>query len=188
MPVSVVGNHTQFPAQYPPGGISMQTPNIFLQPSGLYKISDYVTWSWNYTSLLATPTAIDVIVSCSTGSDTFTLTSSMPFATDVNYVWDTKQQANNGSSRLFNAMYTLIIKDSAAAITQAPEAGYLGACPGYTFGMYAAQSYVPYAQWVCVGCSAASSFFGYQALGLAVTMSVITVMSFTWFVSGLGLY
>ncbi|QPH16848.1 hypothetical protein C2857_001579 [Epichloe festucae Fl1] len=186
--VTMTANHTEFPPDNPPAGISMQTPNTFLQPSGLYKISDYVTWSWNYTSLLGTPTAIDVIVSCSKASETYTLTANMSFATEVNYVWDTKQQANDPQNPLGNAMYTLIVKDSQAQITQAPEAGYLGAYTGYTFGMYTGLPYTRYPDWTCPGsCSAAGSIFNNQAVGMAVMMSVMTVLSFTWFVSGLGL-
>lgn len=185
----MTANHTEFPPDNPPAGISMQTPNTFLQPSGLYRISDYVTWSWNYTSLLGTPTAIDVIVSCSTASETYTLTANMSFATSVNYVWDTKKQANDVQNPLGNAMYTLIVKDSQAAITQAPEAGYLGAYTGYTFGMYTGLPYTPYPDWTCPGsCSAAMSIFNNQIVGMAVIMSITTVLSFTWFVSGLGLH
>ncbi|KAG8420389.1 hypothetical protein J3459_011119 [Metarhizium acridum] len=167
----------------------MQTPNTNLQPSGLYKISDYVTWSWNYTSLLGTPTAIDVIVSCSAASETWTLTGNMSFSTAVSYVWDTKKQANDIQSPLGVQQYTLIVKDSDASITQAPEAGYLGAFTSYTFGMYTGQPYTPYADWTCPGtCSAASSAFDRQAVGLAIITSIVTFLSFTWFVAGLGLH
>ncbi|KAK2594236.1 hypothetical protein QQS21_008078 [Conoideocrella luteorostrata] len=181
--------HTEFPVDSPPAGVSMQTPNTNLQPSGLYRMNDFITWSWNYTSLLGTPTAVDVIVSCSTASETWTLTANMSFETSVNYVWDTKKQANDAKAPLLNAMYVLIVKDSAAEITQRPEAGYLGAYTGYTFGMYTTQAYTAYPDWTCPGsCSAASSIFDHRAVGLAVMMSAVTVLSFTWFVSGLGLH
>ncbi|OAQ68217.1 hypothetical protein VFPPC_04482 [Pochonia chlamydosporia 170] len=181
--------HTQFPPDAPPAGISMQTPNTNLQPSGLYKISDYVTWSWNYTSLLGTPTAIDILVSCSVASETWTLTGNMSFATSVKYVWDTKQQANDVKSPLGVQTYTLIVKDSDAQITQAPEPGYLGAYASYTFGMYTGQPYTAYPDWTCPGqCSTASALFDRHAAGLAIGMSIVTILSFTWFVAGLGLH
>ncbi|KAG6040459.1 hypothetical protein E4U41_000499 [Claviceps citrina] len=187
--LTMTANRTEFPPDNPPAGISMQTPNTYLQPSGLYRVSEYVTWSWNYTSLLGTPTAIDVIVSCSTARETYTLTANMSFATEVNYVWDTKKQANDAQNPLGNAMYTLIVKDSTAEITQAPEAGYLGAYTGYTFGMYTGLPYTSYPDWTCPGsCSAATSIFNNQAVAMALVMSVTTVLSFTWFVSGLGLH
>ncbi|KAG6005487.1 hypothetical protein E4U21_007881 [Claviceps maximensis] len=188
--MTTTADHTQFDPDNPPAGISMLTPNTFLQPSGLYRISDFVTWSWNYTSLLGTPTAVDVIVSCSMASETWTLTANMSFATSVNYVWDTKKQANDVQNPLGNAMYTLIVKDSAAVITQPPEAGYLGAYTGYTFGMYTGLPYTPYPGWTCPGScsSAAGSIFYHQSVRMAIIMSVTTVLSFTWFVSGLGLH
>uniref|UniRef100_A0A1Y1K2J1 DUF7137 domain-containing protein n=1 Tax=Photinus pyralis TaxID=7054 RepID=A0A1Y1K2J1_PHOPY len=181
--------HTQFPPDAPPAGVSMQTPNTGLQPSGLYKISDYVTWSWNYTGLLGTPTAIDLLVSCSAASETWTLTGNMSFQTAVNYVWDTKQEANDAQRPLLVQTYTLIIKDSNASITQAPEPGYLGAYASYTFGMYTGQPYTAYPDWTCPGtCSAASSAFDRQAVVLAIATSIVTLLSFTWFVAGLGLH
>ncbi|KAG6040120.1 hypothetical protein E4U19_000034 [Claviceps sp. Clav32 group G5] len=189
--VTTTTDHTEFDPQSPPGGISMQTPNTYLQASGLYRISDFITWSWNYTSLLGTPTAIDILVSCSTARETYTLTANMSFATEVNYVWDTRKQANDAQNPLPNALYTLIVKDSAAAITQAPEAGYLGVYTGYTFGMYAGLPYTPYPDWTCPGScnsAAATSGPGKHAVRMAVAMSVVSVLSFTWFVSGLGLH
>ncbi|KHO00852.1 uncharacterized protein MAM_01630 [Metarhizium album ARSEF 1941] len=180
---------TQFPPDAPPAGISIQTPNTNLQPSGLYKISDYITWSWNYTSLLATPSAIDIIVSCSAASETWTLTSNMSFETAVYYVWDSKNQANDVQKPLGVQQYTLIVKDSDASITELPAAGSLGANAQYSFGMYTGQPYTPYADWSCSGmCSAALSASDRQAIGLAILTSVLTFLSFTWFVAGLGLH
>lgn len=167
----------------------MQTPNTFQQATGLYMISDHVTWSWNYTSMLGTPTAIDVLVSCSAASATWTLTGNMSFETSVNYVWDTKKEANDVQSPLGVQMYTLIVKDSDASITQAAEAGYLGAYTGYQFAMYTGEPYVPYRDWTCPGaCSIAAPALNHKAVGFAAVMSVVTFLSFTWFVAGLGLH
>ncbi|POR37124.1 Uncharacterized protein TPAR_02633 [Tolypocladium paradoxum] len=180
--------HTQFAPDSPAGGVQILTPATNAEPTVLYKIKDQVTWGWNYTSLQGTPTAIDVLVSCSSASATWTLTSNMTFATSVNYVWDTKKQAEDPEAPLLTEMYTLIVKDSDSAITAAPEPGYLGVYSGFKFGLYTAQPYTPYPDWTCPGCSDASSLFSHQALGLAVTMSIVTFFSFTWFVAGLGLH
>ncbi|KND92602.1 hypothetical protein TOPH_02529 [Tolypocladium ophioglossoides CBS 100239] len=180
--------HTEFAPDSPVGGVQILTPATNVEPTVLYKIKDQVTWGWNYTSLQGTPTAIDVLVSCSSASATWTLTSNMTFATSVNYVWDTKKQADDPEAPLLTEMYTLIVKDSDSAITAAPEAGYLGVYSGFKFGLYTAQPYTPYPEWTCPGCSDASSFFSHQPLGLAVTMSVVTFFSFTWFVAGLELH
>lgn len=165
----------------------MKTPAAAAVATPLYKIGDYVTWGWNYTSLLGTPTAIDVLASCSVARATWTLTANMTFETDVSYVWNTNDQADSAESALLSEMYTLIIKDSDASITDRPEPGYLGSYSGLTFGLYAGQPYTPFPEWKCIGCNAATSGFDRHAVGFALTMCMVTVFSFTWFVSGLGL-
>ncbi|KAL7928108.1 hypothetical protein V8C35DRAFT_318897 [Trichoderma chlorosporum] len=178
--------HTVFPPESPPGSVVMQTPNVFAG-SALYKIGDFVTWGWNYTNILGTPTAIDVLISCSTASETWTLTSNMTFKTSAAYVWDSSVQATDVAQPLPVAMYTLIIKDSEAAVSSIPDAGYLGTFTGFTFGLYTPQPYTPFPDWHCDACNAALAKFDHQALGFAITMGLVTVLSFTWFVSSLGL-
>ncbi|KAK5988778.1 hypothetical protein PT974_10267 [Cladobotryum mycophilum] len=180
--------HTTFNPVDPAAGVQMNTPATNL-PIGtaLFKIGDYVTFGWNYTSMQGTPTAIDVLVTCSTSSSLWTLTQNMTFQTSAAYVWDTEKQMGDTESPLLTALYTLIIKDSDASISQRPEPGYLGAFTGFTFGLYAKQSYVPYPDWHCLDCNSAPGKLDSSAARLAVTMCVLTVFSFTWFVAGLGL-
>ncbi|PFH61807.1 hypothetical protein XA68_16235 [Ophiocordyceps unilateralis] len=183
------GTHTGFPPDAPPGGINMLTPLANLEPTPLYRIRQTVTWGWNYTSLLGTPTAIDIMVSCAVAAETWTLTRNMSFATSVNYVWDTNEQANSVETPLLTQMYTLIVKDSDADINAPPEPGYLGTAKNFfSFGLYAGQTYTPFSDWKCTGCSGAAAVFDRQAVGLALVTSTLTVLSFTWFVAGLGLH
>ncbi|KAL7940926.1 hypothetical protein V8C42DRAFT_202889 [Trichoderma barbatum] len=179
--------HTMFPPDSPPGNVVMQTPNVFAPAAALYKIGDFVTWGWNYTNVLGTPTAVDVLISCSANSETWTLTSNMTFKTSVSYVWDSSVQETSVEQPLPVQMYTLIVKDSDAAITSFPEAGYLGTFSTFTFGLYTPRPYVDFPDWKCDACNAALSKFDHQALGFAVTMGLVTVLSFTWFVAGLGM-
>lgn len=180
--------HTTYAINDPAGGVTMLTPNTMLQPTPLYKIGDHVTLAWNYTSLQGTPTAIDVIVSCSANAGTWTLTSNMSFATNVNYVWDTTKEEKNVETPLLTNLFTLIIKDAQAAITDVPQPGYLGTYSGFRFGLYQKQPYENLSDWTCPGvCSAAAPNVDRSAVGLAVTMSVVSLLSFTWFVAGLGL-
>ncbi|KAL7787043.1 hypothetical protein V8C37DRAFT_391250 [Trichoderma ceciliae] len=180
--------HTQFPPESPPGSVVMQTPAVNAPSAALYKIGDHITWGWNYTNLLGTPTAIDVLISCSTATETWTLTSNMTFKTSGAYTWDSSVQESSVEQPLPVAMYTLIIKDSDASITGVPEAGYLGTFTGFMFGLYTPQPYVPFNEWTCDACNAAFSKFDHQALGFTITMGLVTVLSFTWFVTGLGLH
>lgn len=163
------------------------TPATTAMATPLFKISDYVTFGWNYTSLQGTPTAIDVLVSCSDTAETYTLSANMTFATDVKFVWDTKDQANDAQAPLGNNLYTLIIKDSEAGITEMAEPGYLGAYSGLKFGLYAGRPYTPLPDWECTGCNAGVPAIDRHAVGTAITVSALTLATFTWFVIGFGL-
>ncbi|TWU74778.1 hypothetical protein ED733_006060 [Metarhizium rileyi] len=170
---------TQFPADAPAACISMLTPDPTVQPSGLFKISDYVTFAWNYNSLLEPPIAIGALVECPSGKS-YPLTDGMPFQDSVTLTWDTKNEANNVENPLGNGQCQLVVKDSNASTTDPPRPGRLNACSGYTFGMYTGQPYTPYPDWSCPGsCSAASSVFDHQAVCFAVVTSVVTFLSFT---------
>lgn len=180
-------SHTTYNAEDAAGGVSLQTPQTTAQATPLYKIGDYVTFGWNYTSLQGTPTAIDVLISCSTNTETWTLTQNMSFATKVSYLWNTEKDGDVAEKPLGVNLYTLIIKDSDAAISDTADAGYLGTFSGLEFGLYTPMPYTPLSEWKCVGCNGAHSMFSGQAFGFALTMSLITVATFTWFVTGLGL-
>ncbi|KAF7556121.1 hypothetical protein G7Z17_g1573 [Cylindrodendrum hubeiense] len=180
--------HTSYDAQDPAGGVSMITPVTTAQPTPLYKIGDFITFGWNYTSLQGTPTAIDVLVSCSTATETWTLTQNMTFTTNADFVWDTAEEADNAESPLLVQLYTLIIKDSDASITDSADPGYLAVYSGLEFGLYTGKPYTPLSDWTCVGCNAAPPSIDRHAVTFAVTVSVITIASFTWFVTGLGLH
>lgn len=171
----------------PAGGVSMTEPATMLMPTPLFKIGDYVTLGWNYTSLQGTPTAIDVLVSLSSAAQTWTLTQNMTFETDVTFLWDTADTANDPEKPLGVQLYTLIIKDSDASMTDRAEPGYLGAYSGFKFGLYTRRPYTALADWECTGCNRGVPGLDHQALSFALGMSVITVLSFTWFVAGLGL-
>jgi hypothetical protein len=180
---------TTYAANAPPGGVTMADPNTMVVPTPLYKIGDNVSMSWNYTSLRGKPTAIDVLLSCSYATATWTLTSNMTFETDVSFYWDTRDQENDAEQPLLTEMYTLVIKDSEADITDLPEPGYLGAYSGFTFGMYYPIEYTPYPKWKEQNnYGSAASGIDRTALGFALAMSIITFTSFTWFVTGLGLH
>ncbi|KAM0666972.1 hypothetical protein ACQRIU_004827 [Beauveria bassiana] len=181
--------HTTFAQDAPVGGVSMIVPANTALGTALYRISDYITFSWNYTSLQGTPTAVDVLASCATARATWTLTGNMTYATSAELVWDTKPPANDPKQPLLTAEYSLIIKDSDRSLDDRPEPGYLGADSALTFGLYAGKPYQNLSTWTCPGCraSSASRSIDGQGLKFAATMSVATVLGFTWFVAGLGI-
>ncbi|KAI1212284.1 uncharacterized protein F4807DRAFT_365418 [Annulohypoxylon truncatum] len=187
---TATGNSTTtrstFDAQDGAGGVAMITPATTAGTT-LYRIGDTtpITWVWNYTSLQASPTAIDVLVSCSTASATWTLTQNMTFEPTATFKWDTKNYSESAvASPLLVAMYTLLVHDSDSSQDATAEAGYLAPYDGFTFGLYTSRPYQDLGEWKCATCSGALGEADRQALGFAVTMSLITILSFTWYVTG----
>ncbi|KAI0603296.1 hypothetical protein F4775DRAFT_22870 [Biscogniauxia sp. FL1348] len=179
-------SHKTYDAQDGAGGVAMITPAT-TDGTTLYRIDNTVpiTWVWNYTSLQGTPSAIDVMISCSTVSATWTLTQNMTFEPTATFTWDSNAfQESNIASPLVVEQYTLLIIDSDSSVSATAEPGYLAAYNGFQFGMYTSRPYTALGEWKCATCSAASGDLDRKALGFAVTMSIITVMSFTWYVTG----
>lgn len=121
----------------------MITPSALAQTT-YYKIGDYVSFAWNYTSLSITPSKVDVLVSCSANSATYTLQSNASFEKTGSVVWDTSPDIT-GTAPLLTETYTLVIYDAQEAITEVASAGKLGVSDDFTFGMYIPQKYTPLA-------------------------------------------
>ena len=119
----------------------MITPSALAQTT-YYKIGDYVSFAWNYTSLSITPSKVDVLVSCSANSATYTLKNNASFEKTGSVVWDTSPDIT-GTAPLLTETYTLVIYDAQKAITDIPSAGKLGVSDDFTFGMYIPQKYTP---------------------------------------------
>jgi hypothetical protein len=181
--------HKTFNEQDPAGGVSMITPAITAGYQ-LYKIGDYVTWAWNYTSLQAKPTAIDVYVKYQSVAQPWTLTQNMSFAWPQSYTWDTgAYQSSHVANPLLTEEYTLVIADADGGISATPEPGYLAPFSGLIFGLYEPQEYHNNTDgYQCASCSGAMSGLDTRAVGVAVMMSTLTVLSFTWFVMGFGAF
>lgn len=169
----------------PPGGVAMITPVVNAPVPEYYKIGDYVEFAWNYTSLLAKPTAVDVLVSCSANQATYTLQSNATFQPTGKVIWNTSAE-ESGSAPLLTESYTLIIHDVDADVTENAEPGRLAAYNQFHFGMYRKQTYTPRNEWVCATCSSALSDMERQTLKFVFGMGAITVLSFTWFAGGFG--
>lgn len=181
-------SRTTFDALDGAGGVAMITPAAS-SGTQLYKIENPtpITWVWNYTSLQGTPSAIDVFVSCPTASATWTLTQNMTYEPTATFTWDTaKFQSEEVQQPLLTEMYTLIIIEADTSISAAAEAGYLAPYDSFKFGLYKSKEYSDLGEWKCATCSAASGDLDRQALKFAVGMSIVTVLSFTWYAAGLG--
>lgn len=165
----------------------MITPGA-LAGTQYYKIGDQVSFVWNYTSLLATPTAVNIMATCTVNKVLYTIAANQTVTNATGAVtWDTgAYQSTALSNPLLTQMYTLIIYDAASSISATAQAGYLATYEQHSFGMYLPQAYTPLNEFVCVTCSSALSEMERRALGMVVGVSVITVLSFTWFVGGAG--
>jgi len=169
----------------PPGNVVMQTPAT-TSGTQYYKIGSPVTFGWNYTSLIITPTAVNVEAYCSQNSQTYTIAQNLSIA-KPSVVWDTSlEQANNNEPPLAMAFYTLLIYDEASAVTAVPSAGYLAAFNGFQFGMYTPQPYTPLQDFNCATCDPSmANTLDLTALRMMLITSLITSLSFIWFVTGL---
>jgi hypothetical protein len=176
-----------FDPRLPAGGISMVTPNI-MSGAQYYKIQDYVTFAWNFTSLSVTPTALDIMASCTTNSALYTiaLNQSVSGATQA-VTWDTGKYQSSATIPLLVATYTLIIYDADSSVSATPRAGYLAVFDQFTFGMYTPQPYTPIADFQCATCNGASAMER-QTWKFLLGMVAVTVLSFGWFAGVAGLW
>jgi len=165
----------------------MVTPNPIAQVT-YYKAGEFVTFAWNYTSLSVTPSAVDILASCSQNSYTYTIATNQTISNATQAVtWDTSKETA-GSNPLLTATYTLIIYDAEKEVTSTPSAGYLDTFNQFTFGMYTPQPYTPLNEFKCATCSGALSQTERQALGFMAVTSLVTVLTFTWFAHGFGVF
>lgn len=182
-------DQTSYDPRIPAGGVSMLTPAA-ISGAQYYKIGDFITFGWNYTSLLATPTAIDILASCSANKQVYTLAVNQTVSNATQAItWDTNAyETGNPTVPLLTETYTLIIYDAASSISAPAQAGYLAPFSQFTFGMYFPQPYSDVGNgFQCVTCSGALSDMERKALGFMLSMCAITILTATWFVGGLDI-
>lgn len=122
----------------PPGNIAMMTPASTV--STYIKIGNQATFSWSYTSLIVTPTALNIEAYCSMNGQTLTLATNHSI-TDTEFVWNTSEATQ--SYDLLTAMYTLYMFDSTGNMSTIPQAGLLAPYQ-LPIGIYSGQPYTPF--------------------------------------------
>ncbi|KAL4932368.1 uncharacterized protein BDV17DRAFT_195087 [Aspergillus undulatus] len=177
---------TSVDARLPPGGISMLTPAS--SSTTYYKIDEEITFVWNYTSLSITPSAINVVASCSLNDATYTIASNVSVEETQTVKWDTGKFNANATAPLLTATYTLIVWDDSKDIDDSAKAGELSSQNRYYFGMYTPQPYENLTNFVCATCNGALSSVETLGLKMAVGMSLLTIVSFTWFAGTFGVF
>ncbi|KAF2235498.1 hypothetical protein EV356DRAFT_514310 [Viridothelium virens] len=188
---SVSSASQSFDPRLPAGGVAMVTPAPTAQTT-YYKIGDHVTFAWNYTSLSVTPHQIDVLATCTANNHLYTLSANMSVNPTDTIVWDTNayQKHPPDGTSLLTETYTLVIHDAAQDVSATAAAGYLGTYEQFTFGMYSPQAYTPLDQYSCATCkvNAALTTTERQTLAVLLATGAITVLSFSWFATGFGLF
>ena len=134
------------PQTAPAGGITITQPPQ--TATSFYKISPSqpITFAWNMTSVIATPTHLTVSAVCDNGN-TYAVgpTDGIIPGTATEVVWDiyAYQQANPNRP-LAQATYTLNIWDDRGP-GAARRPGYLEQNSGLRFALYTPQAYTPLA-------------------------------------------
>jgi hypothetical protein len=174
------------------GGISMILPN-YISSSSYYKVGNEVTFAWNMTSLSVTPTALDILATCTANAHTYTLAVNQTVNGTVGAVtWDTGAYQASATVPLLTETYTLIIMDAALpAVSATANYGALPVYSGVRFGMYTPQPYTNTSGndtqiFTCVTCKSAASSLERHTLTFLLAMVAITVATFTIFVGGVG--
>lgn len=120
----------------------MQTPGVFAG-SQYYRVGSNITFGWNYTSLLVTPSHIDILATNTAQPGiTHTLAINQTVATKTgSLIWDTEHYPKSARLNLDTGKYTLIIHDTTKDINAVAQAGHLGSFNQFAFGIYNPQPY-----------------------------------------------
>ncbi|KAI6104226.1 hypothetical protein F5141DRAFT_1128031 [Pisolithus sp. B1] len=140
-------------------------------------INLYITFGWNFSYIIATPTHLTVSAVCENGN-TYPVgpTNGIIPGTATSVVWDPySYQTANPNLPLAQAEYNLRIwGDQGPDAPRAP--GYLTPNSGLTFALYTPQPYTPISSgWQCAGCSGAlSQYISHPAFaGIVATLLVM---------------
>jgi hypothetical protein len=163
------------------GGITITQPPQTAVSYFKIAPSQTISFGWNMTSVIMTPTHLTVSAVCDNGK-TYPVgpTDGIIPGTATGVVWDIySYQQNNPRNPLAQATYTLHIWDDRGPGVR-PRPGYLSENNQLRFAMYTPQAYTPLASgWTCAACSGASSFAAHPAfISLIVTFFIIFLSGF----------
>jgi len=161
----------------------MQTPAL-TDGYQIYKIGQPVTFKWNYTSIQASPTAINVEAYCTDGATYFTIAGNVS-ADTTEVVWDTGDYQQTATAKLPGATYTLWIYDASKDRTAVPSPGYLYGYSLLQFGMYSPRAPTPLSEFKCASCDFNSAGLNDpRTVRALLGMGLVTALTFVWFIAG----
>ncbi|KAK9320667.1 hypothetical protein V1517DRAFT_263923 [Lipomyces orientalis] len=158
----------------PAGGVSMITPAI-TDSETYIKVGDYATFSWTYTSLIVSPSAVNVEAYCSVNDYYYPIAENLTVK-DTSYVWNTSGYQETATIPLLVAEYTLYIYDASSNPSSIASPGHLAAYDNLNFGVYTPQPYTPLNEYQCATCSGSFSLIERNVLRGTLAISVIACL------------
>ncbi|OJA10617.1 hypothetical protein AZE42_05704 [Rhizopogon vesiculosus] len=156
---SATSSSLSIPQSAPAGILTVTQPPQ--QSTSYYKVAQnqFITFGWNFSYILATPTHLTVSAVCENGN-TYPVgpTDGIIAGTATSVVWDPfSYQTSHPNLPLAQAQYTLQIwGDGGPNAVRAP--GVLTPNSALQFALYTPQAYTPIGSgWSCAGCSSAVS-------------------------------
>ena len=169
----------------------MITPSAIAGPQ-YYKVGDWITFAWNYTSLSVTPSAIDILATCTENQATYTIAVNQSVQETGRVEWDTKSYQEDPDRKgppFLTSTYTLLIYDSDLSVSATAKAGYLGVYNQFTFGMYTPMPYTPWASgYKCATCSGAMPLLDKSTFNVLILTTGTTIASLLYFAHNFGMW
>ncbi|KAK0529696.1 hypothetical protein OC834_003584 [Tilletia horrida] len=190
-PVASTTSTISIPQTAAAGGITITRPDQ-TAPASYYKLASnaQVTFGWNFTSVIATPSTLHIQAYCPANSVTYTLSpqTGIP-GNSFNFTWDpyaySISAAASNLPQLIEATYRLQVFDERGLDAPANVGGRMAPNSKVSFALYIPKSYTPLANgWVCAGCSAATHLQALSPL-ITIVLAMLTCMLFGgWSVVG----
>ncbi|KAJ3505296.1 hypothetical protein NLJ89_g7495 [Agrocybe chaxingu] len=164
------------------GGITITQPPQ--TATSYYKIapSQTITFAWNFTDVIVTPTSLTVSAVGANGN-TYPVgpTDGIIPGDATSVLWDLyAYQTNNPNKPLSPTSYTLNVWGDNRGPGAARRAGYMSPNTGLQFALYSPLPYTPIASgWTCAACSGAMSYASHPAfVSLVVTFFIVFFSGF----------
>lgn len=180
---SASSSSTGIPVSAPAGGLTITKPPQ--TATSFFKIaaSNTITFAWNFTDVLSTPTHLTVSAIGDNGN-TYPVgpTDGIIDGTATSVTWDVwAYQTKNPQLPLVPGSYVLHIWDDRGP-GAAREPGLLQENSALKFALYTPGAYTPLESWVCSTCSGAWSDFATHPAFVSLTVTMVVM-----FLSGYSL-
>ncbi|OSD07764.1 hypothetical protein PYCCODRAFT_1441656 [Trametes coccinea BRFM310] len=165
------------PETAPAGGLTITQPPQ--TATSYYKIapSNTITFAWNFTDVLSTPTHLTVSAVCGNGNTYPVGPTDGVIAGDATSVtWDLwAYQTAHSNLPLAEETYVLHIWDDRGP-GAAREPGLLSENSALKFALYSPQAYTPLESWTCTTCNGAVSDYVAHPAFISLTITFVIML------------